>query len=227
MTLKGKKKKKIVSAIITVLLTVLTILCLTVVIGSLVNDDPSLFGFRCFYVVSGSMEPTVHEGALVITRRSDDGTYNVDDVITFESTDPEIAGSPNTHRIVRITEVEGKTYYVTKGDANAEEDSAMVAPKKVYGRVVLSTFSIPWLRTFLDFLMTPYGFLILVVIPIMLVVVSSLKDYIKTYRDALENLKQEAAAAAAGKTVPKSDNDTDDGPDTEGKNDSGNHQGGE
>lgn len=220
--MKGKKKKKIASAIITVLLAVVTLLALIVVIGSLVNNDPSLFGFRCFYVISGSMEPTVHEGSLVITRRSVDGAYEVGDIITFISGEAEITGSPNTHRIVEIKETEAGIRYVTKGDANAAADTSLVAPDKIFGRMVLSTFRMTWLRTFLDFLMTPYGFLILIIIPIMLVVVTSLKDYVKTYREALDAIRQESANNVAPQT--KTDDDTDAG--REEKPGSG-HQGGE
>ena len=104
--------KKTASVIITVLLIISTSLCIFLIAKSAFKGSVSIAGYRLFYVVTGSMEPTIHSGAVVLTKESD--SYVIGDIITFKSQNSEILGQPNTHRIVDIND-DGS--FVTKGDA--------------------------------------------------------------------------------------------------------------
>ncbi len=183
----------------TVLLICATVLCLSAIIGSLLNDDPSVFGFRAFYVLSGSMEPTIHESALVLVKRS--SVYEIGDVITFTSKNPEISGAPNTHRIVEIIQNGKKTEYITKGDANPTPDEEHVLDSEIIGRVVFHTGAVEWLGSFLEFLMTTKGFMLIVVIPIVAIVISCLRDYVKAYKEALQKVREEYEKQLAGQSA--------------------------
>lgn len=73
--------------------------------------------YFCAYVVlSGSMEPEIPTGSVVVVdgRKKE---WNPGDVITYRRGNMVV-----THRIVEKSE-EG---YYTKGDANAEEDAGIV-----------------------------------------------------------------------------------------------------
>src|SRR3989338_8466885 len=90
-------------------------------------------------VQSGSMEPAIKTGALVVIKPSDE--YRVDDVIMFgEDTKTKV---PTTHRIVADEVRSGVFYYTTKGDANEDPDPQQVPQSEVIGKVL---FSIPYLR---------------------------------------------------------------------------------
>lgn len=80
------------------------------------NDLVTIGGYSVLEVISGSMEPTIHVGDLVIidTKESD---YKSGDIVTFVDVD----GSFVTHRLVEIKD----NYIVTKGDANESLDEAM------------------------------------------------------------------------------------------------------
>lgn len=115
------------------------------------QELPKLFGYSFLEVVSGSMEPNIHIGDLILidTNATD---YQVGDIITFRD---EYA-SFVTHRIVSIDE-KGIT---TKGDANRSEDpvfpSSSVVGKLIYQfsglGILLSSFKNPIVLFFIFFI---------------------------------------------------------------------------
>lgn len=79
-------------------------------------------------VVSGSMEPTIPVGSLVVTKEIEEKQVDIGDIITFQSNDMIV-----THRIISVQE--GKIY--TKGDANSEPDQGYIEKniEKVYVKI--------------------------------------------------------------------------------------------
>lgn len=112
------------------------------------EEHPTVFDWSAAVVVSGSMEPALSVGDLIVTRAQDD--YAVGDVITFGS-----GGGTTTHRIIEVTE----GGYVTRGDANNAEDLDLVKPDEVVGGVVLR---VPLLGNAVLALRTPLGIAVLV-----------------------------------------------------------------
>jgi signal peptidase I len=82
-------------------------------------------------IISGSMEPTIKTGSLVIVVPQDE--YHEGDIISFQ--DPVIGR--NDHRIVGVVKSNGTTYFVTKGDAARMADQTLVPIDKVEGKIVL------------------------------------------------------------------------------------------
>ena len=114
-------------------------------------------------VQSGSMEPSIKTGALVILKPSTE--YHIGDVIMFgEDTKTKV---PTTHRIVADEVRSGVFYYTTKGDANEDPDPQQVAQSEVIGKVL---FSIPYFGYVLDFAKKPLGFALLIGVPAAIVV---------------------------------------------------------
>jgi len=107
-----------------------------------------------FVVLSGSMEPAISPGDVVIVAS---GPVAVGDVITYR-TGNEV---PTTHRIVE--EVDGA--YRTKGDANENVDAGLVDPSQVLGNVVVV---IPLIGYVILWANTTVGFALLVVVPLVL-----------------------------------------------------------
>ena len=202
--------KKIISATVTVLLVICTVLCITAVARGLSGGDLSIFGCRYFYVVSGSMEPELPAGCLVIAKHSDSG-YEIGEIITFISSDPGIAGSTNTHRIIdKETLDDGTVWYMTKGDANSVADPVGVREENVIGKVIFHTGKMTFIGDLLGFIWTPGGFVLLILIPVLMIVTSSIKDYVKTYKKAIEEIKQREAGGE-GQEEPGNESDPDNG----------------
>jgi len=115
-------------------------------------------------VKSGSMEPEIGTGSLVVVKPA--VVYKKGDVITFgKDTKSDI---PTTHRII---EVKPDGTFATKGDANEEADPNPVTRGEVIGKVLVS---IPGAGYVLDFARTKLGFMLLIGIPAGLVIVEEI-----------------------------------------------------
>lgn len=159
------KFKKIWNYITTVLV-ILTILLAVALAGVRV------IGLQPYAVLSGSMEPTYHVGALIYVKSVDYKTLKVGDPITFMLSEDTIA----THRIVEVEpDEEDSTVirYRTKGDANTDIDGALVHYKNVIGKPV---FTIPVLGYIADYIQNPPGTYIAISLGALLLLLVFLPD---------------------------------------------------
>lgn len=123
----------------------------------------SIFGkFRLSDVASGSMEPAIKTGSLILTDKTEN--YQEGEIITFK--DPTGSSSTVTHRIAGIL-ADGK--FQTKGDANNTVDKKSVSQDQVLGLVFLA---IPFLGYALGFSKTLAGLIIMIIIPCTLIIYS-------------------------------------------------------
>ncbi|MCI7349595.1 MAG: signal peptidase I [Ruminococcus sp.] len=104
-----------------------------------------VFGRSIVKVVSGSMEPSIHDGDYIIIKKTDSSLLKEGDIICFYSTDDEIYGKMNTHRIVRRLD-DGS--FVTKGDTSFSEDGNAVTADKIVGKYVGKVRFLRWLNSF-------------------------------------------------------------------------------
>lgn len=110
-------------------------------------------------VVSGSMEPAIKVGSLVITHPIEPEEVAVGDIITFRPV--SVGENMITHRVIGIGH-SSSIYFETKGDANDKPDPFTVPAQNLIGKV---SFHTPYWGYFTEFLKTPIGFLFAVVIP--------------------------------------------------------------
>ena len=93
-----------------------------------------------FTVLTGSMQPTLPPGSLVVSRTVDVDTIEIGDVVTYqlESNRPEVV----THRVVGVGfGSSGERLLVTRGDANTVDDAPV---REVQVRGVLA-YHVPYL----------------------------------------------------------------------------------
>ena len=95
----------------------------------IVLGSTGVLGFYVFAVGSGSMEPVLKPGDLVIVRKACLDSIGVGDIVAYRS--PE-NGVVVVHRVVAV---DGDAL-VTKGDANSEPDPFRVTGDMVLGKVV-------------------------------------------------------------------------------------------
>ncbi len=114
-----------------VILVPILIINLSIMFQAKTNEDvvPSIFGYKPFMVLSGSMETEIRKGDLIITKIVDPSALQKDDVIAFR----DVEGTVTTHRIIDIVVKDGKTYFVTKGDNNSSQDLNLVEFEDVEG----------------------------------------------------------------------------------------------
>ena len=112
------------------------ILCLILIFFILLNifsmNNKSLFGFRIYRVISGSMQPALQIGDVIIVKKSNN--YSERDIITYSNGLTTI-----THRIIAINNDE----VITKGDAN-EVDDKPINKEQIVGKFFfrISNFSL-------------------------------------------------------------------------------------
>lgn len=89
-------------------------------------------------VTSGSMEPVLHRGDLVIIEGYDNvSQVEVGDIIVFE-----VEGHRFIHRVHKVEFVDSQPRFITKGDANSQPDDWIVIWEDINGKVI---FHVPYL----------------------------------------------------------------------------------
>ncbi len=127
---KGYKKRK--NPIATILSVIGTILLIVVVAACIPLTVPKAMGYQLYTVVSGSMEPEIPVGSLVYIRYVEPKEIVEGDVIAFYGSDAD--GSIITHRVVSNSTAMGE--FITKGDANEENDMNPVTYNQYMGKMV-------------------------------------------------------------------------------------------
>lgn len=99
-----------------------------------------LFPFHPSVVLSGSMQPIMYAGDIVIIAKIPADMIEEGDVIQFRK-EGDITV---IHRVVKIQETEGRTLFITKGDANNRPDTDPVIPDNVVGKLVFTIPKVGW-----------------------------------------------------------------------------------
>lgn len=165
----------------------LVVLILFVAAATFFSAREAPFGWRVFVVQSGSMEPALRVGGLVLTKP--ESAYEAGEVVTFLSKPSATLRDPAgtiTHRIAAVSEQDGEVLYKTKGDANQGADNEPVAAAQVLGKVV---FSLPYLGYVVGFTRTQTGFIILILVPAILIVFGELVNIWKEVEKMAEKRK--------------------------------------
>lgn len=166
-----KKASKIFSKImacLSVLIFLIGLLTFVSVLRASAGKAPSVLGVSVMQVRTGSMEPEIPVGGIVITYKVKPSSLKVGDIISFYSNDTKISGEINTHRIVGIRDSEsGEKIFLTKGDANDAVDEAAVFEVDIVGKVIINVGTVG--GSFLDVLRNPKIILIFIVLPLIFI----------------------------------------------------------
>lgn len=131
--------------------------------------------FKVKIVKSGSMEPYIKTGGIVVIRPEAD--YVLGDVVTFGAdTKTQI---PTTHRIVDISGAGASRVFTTKGDANDAADPTQTRFSDIKGKVL---FTVPFVGYILDFARKPVGFGLLVGVPAFAIILDEIGKIIREVR---------------------------------------------
>jgi signal peptidase len=124
---------------------------------------PFFFGIKSLTVLSGSMEPTIHVGDIVVVRQVAPLDARVGDVVTFR--DPADRDKLITHRVRKMSVADGVVSFETKGDANTSVERWKISNAGTIGLVM---YRVPKLGYVLFYVHGALGRLLLVVVPALL-----------------------------------------------------------
>jgi len=139
------------------------LLLLFIISGSLFTIISPFFGWRGEVVISGSMEPAIQTGSVVIVHPIVPDTIQKGDIIMYYSPDRT---SLITHRVVDVKS-EPTLRFITRGDANNNSDINPVVPGQIVGIVA---FTIPYLGFLTQFIKTPLGFTLFFLVPAVILI---------------------------------------------------------
>ncbi len=223
-----QKGKSILGVISDVLLIILIIVAIVITVMTFTSKSSgtgvgNILGYTPFSVKTSSMEPTIGEGDLIISKEVtqeealDGKTLKKGDVITFSTVMSDNQGNTirgfNTHRIVDIVFNDDGTVfsYATKGDAISTEDNTPVTPYEIVAKQIgagaeikdgqpvniKKGITIMGLGKALDFLQTQLGFMICVIIPLALFFIWQVYKLIAMFMSAKsENISDEVKRKA-------------------------------
>ncbi len=145
-------------------------------------------------VESESMLPTLEVGHLLVLQARAPEQIQVGDIIVFNA---GYHTKPIVHRIIEIQNVTGELHYYTKGDNNALSDPGYRVYEDIVGVVVLA---VPYIGHVTLFLHEPYGFAIVAVLFLALLILPEFfmkdeEDDVDTEIDEQNTTEQETANA--------------------------------
>lgn len=145
-----------------IIITFLIIILLFSTYSKYIRKDriTTLFGYGFLIVLTGSMEPKIEEGSLIIIKNKNE--YKIGDIITFLEGNYFV-----THRIIE----KNNDNFITKGDKNNEKD-VEISGDKILGKVIFSSLILGvFIRKYLK-----YVFILFTVFVVILNIFSKFKE---------------------------------------------------
>ena len=164
----SNKALTVVGIVLCVVLIPILIVNITLIIKSYTNADevPGIGGYSPLIVLTGSMEPEIKSGDLIIVKKIDAHDVKVHDVISFF--DPDGNGtSILTHEVIEIIEENGTLSFRTKGTANNTADRLAVSADKLVG---IYQMKIPGAGNVAMFMQSTPGLIVCMVVPLALLI---------------------------------------------------------
>ena len=213
--------KKILNILTTVLLVSLIALLVAMFIARASGNSLSIFGFRMFRVSSGSMEPTLAVGDVIIVQKTSPEDIHAGDIITYRAEEGIMAGNPITHRVIEEpVQVNGVWVFQTKGDAVGATPDPQIRDSQLMGKYLRT---LPIVTKIYAFFLTPYGLITLIAVILvlfgyeMISLIVSYRSFDKVYDQYSQTQDAEAPPSAepsaegeTGQTLPAHSAPTDD-----------------
>ena len=169
--LQENKIFKICKIIIKVLLFLLLIgFVLSVCLQRFSNNRLSIFNYRMFTVISGSMEPRYKIGDVLFAKEVEPESIKVGDTISYLGSQGSFRDKVVTHEVTKIEKTDGKYYFHTKGLTNLVEDP-IVSEDQLYGKVIYKSVIISLVYKIVS---TNIGFYLFIIVPILYIIGSEL-----------------------------------------------------
>ena len=151
------------------------IIIIILVVMILIMFVPKLLGWQNLAVLSGSMEPNIPVGSMIIVKDVNPKELETGDVITFRVSDSTLV----THRVVENNK--DTQEIVTKGDANEDNDGNPVSYANVVGELFIS---IPLLGYLSIYMQSILGIAILCGVVFILLLLNFLPDIFEKDKSA-------------------------------------------
>ena len=208
-----KKAWQIISTVLVWLVVIVAVFMMVftiVSVNTFDRNDRDIFGLRCYIVLSDSMSATDFDaGDLVLVKEVDPTTLQEGDIIAYQSQNAENYGATVTHKIrAKTTDANGNPGFITYGTTTGVDDETVVTYPFILGKYQLA---LPNVGTFFQFLKTPQGYIVCILIPFLLLILYQGLNCVKIFKmykaeqmaelqaekDELENQRKQSEAMMA------------------------------
>ena len=179
-----KKAWKVISTVLVWLVVIVAVFMMVFTIVSVTTFDRNnrdIFGVRCYIVLSDSMSATDFDaGDLVLVKEVDPATLGEGDIIAYQSQNSQNYGATVTHKIrARTVDRNGNPGFITYGTTTGVDDETVVTYPFILGKYQLA---LPKVGTFFQFLKTPQGYIVCILIPFLLLIIYQGLNCVKIFR---------------------------------------------
>jgi len=189
-----EKRQKILYVVTSILVTLAVSLCLYFSVQVITNGYVTIGGHSMFRVVTGSMEPTIQNGALLLCKKTPIENIQKDDIVCYKAKNEEIRGAIITHRVTAVVAGDdGGTYLETRGDANLSTDPYYVEAANLVGKVTWHSGKDTMFTDILALLSGKIGFFSLIVFPILVAAGLMLQSAVNNMQKDIYALRRELA----------------------------------
>lgn len=156
------------------------IICLSVFVLLLrfLGETPTVFGYCFYYVLTESMEPEIHAGEMILGKYVEPELLQVGDVVTYKGESGSLKDKIITHEII---EIKGDIF-TTQGVANDFADPPINSSQILSKYVV----TIPVAGKLFSVINSKYGFIFLIVTPLVLLIVNEISIIVKACKEDKE-----------------------------------------
>ena len=167
--------KKVLNIVKNILVWIVVLVAVAMMVFTIVSvntfdrNDRDIMGYRFYIVLSDSMSATdFNAGDLILVKKVDPTTLEAGDIISYQSQNSENYGAVVTHKIrEKTTDPKGNPGFITYGTTTDVNDETVVTYPFILGQYKLA---LPQVGTFFQFLKTPQGYIVCILIPFLLLI---------------------------------------------------------
>ncbi|MBR4057710.1 MAG: signal peptidase I [Oscillospiraceae bacterium] len=179
-----RKAWKTISTVVVWLVVIVAVFMMVftiISVNTFDRNDRNIFGFRAYIVLSDSMSATDFDaGDLVLVKEVDPTTLQEGDIIAYQSQNAENYGQTVTHKIrAKTTDANGNPGFITYGTTNNVDDETVVTYPFILGKYQTA---LPHVGTFFQFLKTPQGYIVCILIPFLLLIIYQGLNCVKIFK---------------------------------------------
>ena len=158
--------KKILSILGTILLVILLAVVVVMFNARLSGEAPSVFGYQVFRVSSGSMEPELMIGDVILIKEAEPQDIQKGDIVTYKGEEGDLDDKFITHKMIEDPQlVDGRYVFHTQGIYEGAVPDPDWYEDQLLGEFVCK---IPFIDSVYSFFLKPYGLITFVLVIIVL-----------------------------------------------------------
>ena len=161
-----KKFKKLLKILGTILLIVLIAVVILMFNARLSGEAPSVFGYQIFRVSSGSMEPELMIGDVILVKQADVEDIQKGDIVTYKGEEGDFANKFITHKMIEDPQyVDGEYVFKSQGIVEGALPDPVWYEDQLLGEFVCK---IPFIDSIYSFFLKPYGLMTFILVIVLL-----------------------------------------------------------